>query len=274
MLMRPAEKTAMRSILDGIVSVSVLLAASFLALAVTAAARPPAPVELSVAAAADLSSALKEIAASYEQRTGVRLRLSFGASGMLTQELQNGAPFDVFLSADMDYPRQLLAAGLAEDNTLVQYARGKLVLWIPSDSRLDLQHQGMNALLDPSVKNIAIANPQHAPYGRAAIAALKHSGLYDRIKDRLVMGENVAQAAQFVESGNAQAGFVALAHARALELSGKGKYWEVPAENYPPLDQGAVVLTRSQHKREALDFLRYLASSQALELLRKFGFAK
>jgi len=271
-LMRPVEMTAMRSILDGIVSLSVLLAASFLALAITAAARP-APVELSVAAAADLSSALKEIAASYEQRTGVRLRLSFGASGMLTQELQNGAPFDIFLSADMDYPRQLVSAGLADGDTLTQYARGKLVLWTPSDSPLDL-HQGMNVLLDPSVKKIAIANPQHAPYGRAAMAALKHSGLYDRIKDRLVMGENVAQAAQFVESGNAQAGFVALARARALDLSGKGKYWEVPAENYPPLDQGAVILTRSQHKREALDFLRYLASSQALELLRKFGFAK
>jgi len=271
-LMRPLEKTAMRLILDGIVSLSVLLAAS-LALVITAAARP-APVELSVAAAADLSSALKEIAASYEQRTGVRLRLSFGASGMLTQELQNGAPFDVFLSADMDYPRQLIAARLAEDNSLVQYARGKLVLWIPSDSRLDLEHQGMTALLDPSVKNIAIANPQHAPYGRAAIAALKHSGLYDRIKDRLVMGENVAQAAQFVESGNAQAGFVALAHARALGMSGKGKYWEVPADDYPPLEQGAVVLTHSKHKREAADFLRYLKSTEASELLRRFGFAE
>jgi molybdate transport system substrate-binding protein len=269
-LMSAIETNGMRSIF--IASVS-LLVASFLVFAATGAARP-ASVELSVAAAADLSSALKQLAASYEQKTGVHLKLSFGSSGMLTQELQNGAPFDVFLSADMDYPRQLVAAGLADGDTLTLYARGKLVLWTPSDSHLDLQHKGMNVLLDSSVKKIAIANPQHAPYGRAAMAALKHSGLYDRIKDRLVMGENVAQAAQFVESGNAQAGFVALAHARALEMSGKGKYWEVPAEDYPPLDQGAVVLTHSQHKRDAAEFLRYLKSTEASELLRKFGFAK
>lgn len=263
----------MRSISVSLASLSVLLAAGLLALATPRAPRP-ASVELSVAAAADLSSALKQLAASYEQKTGVRLNLSFGSSGMLTQELQNGAPFDVFLSADMDYPRQLVAAGLADGDTLTQYARGKLVLWTPSGSRLDLEHQGMNVLLDPSVKKIAIANPQHAPYGRAAMAALKHSGLYDRVKDRLVMGENVAQAAQFVESGNAQAGFVALAHARALEMSGTGKYWAVPAEDYPPLEQGAVILTHSQHKREAADFLRYLGSAEASDLLRKYGFTK
>ncbi len=269
MLMSAIETNGVRSIF--IASVS-LLVASFLVFAATGAARPT-PIELNVAAAADLSSALKQLATSYEQKTGVHLKLSFGSSGMLTQELQNGAPFDVFLSADMDYPRQLVAAALADGDTLTKYARGKLVLRTPSDSPLDL-HQGMTVLLDPSVKKIAIANPQHAPYGRAAMAALKHSGLYDRIKDRLVMAENVAQAAQFVESGNAQAGFVALAHARALEISGKGKYWEVPAEDYPPLDQGAVVLTHSQHKREAADFLRYLKSTEALELLLKFGFAK
>jgi hypothetical protein len=129
--------------------------------------------ELTVAAAADLSAAMKEIGNNYERNAGVRLKLSFGSSGMLTQEIQNGAPFDVFLSADMDYPRQLVATGAADPNSLLQYAVGKLVLWVPSDSRLDLQHQGMNVLLDPAVKKIAIANPQHAPYGRAAVAALR-----------------------------------------------------------------------------------------------------
>ena len=271
-VMSAVEKARMMAISFGIASLCLLLA-SILAVATPGVARP-APVELSVAAAADLSSALKQLASSYEQKTGVHLKLSFGSSGMLAQELQNGAPFDVFLSADMDYPRQLVSAGLADGDTLTLYARGKLVLWTPSDSHLDLEHQGMNVLLDPSVKKIAIANPQHAPYGRAAMAALKHSGFYERVKDRLVMGENVAQAAQFVESGNAQAGFVALAHARALDMSGKGKYWEVPADDYPPLEQGAVVLTHSTHKREAADFLGYLKSTEASELLRKFGFAK
>jgi molybdate transport system substrate-binding protein len=204
--------------------------------------------EVGVAAAADLSTALKEIGDSYKKKTGVRVKLSFGASGALTQQIQNGAPFDLFFSADMDYPRQLVAAGEADGRSLHQYAVGKLVLWVPADSPLDVVCQGMNVLLDASVNKIAIANPQHAPYGRAAVAALKHAGVYDQLANRLVLGENVAQAAQFVESGNAQAGFVALAHAVAPGMRGKGKYWEVPADAYPLLAQGVVVLSQSQHK--------------------------
>ena len=165
-----------------------------------------------------------------------------------------------------------VAAGDADGASLYQYAVGKLVLWVPADSSLDVEHQGMNILLDPSVKKIAIANPQHAPYGRAALAAVKHAGLYDRIADRLVLGENVSQAAQFVESGNAQAGFVALAHAVAPAMRGKGKYWQVPEEFYPPLAQGAVVLLHSQHKKEAADFLEYIKTKESADLLRKYGF--
>jgi molybdate transport system substrate-binding protein len=228
--------------------------------------------ELVVAAAADLSTALQEIGDNYERKTGAKIKLSFGASGALTQQIQNGAPFDLFFSADMDYPRQLIAAGDADGASLYQYAVGKLVLWVPVDSSLDVAHKGMDVLLDPSVKKIAIANPQHAPYGRAAVAALKHAGLYDQVNDRLVLGENISQAAQFVESGNAQAGFVALAHAVAPFMRGKGKYWDVPAEFYPPLAQGAVVLSHSQHKKEAADFLQYIKMKEASELLRKYGF--
>jgi molybdate transport system substrate-binding protein len=236
----------------------------------------PAPekekTELTIAAAADLSSALKEIADKYEKKTGVTVKLSFGASGALTQQIQNGAPFDVFFSADMDYPRQLITAGVADSGSLFQYAIGKLVLWVPADSPLDLEHKGMNVLLDPSVKKIAIANPQHAPYGRAAVAALKHAGLYDRISDRLVLGESVSQAAQFAESGNAQAGFVALAHAVAPAMQGKGKYWGVPADFYPALAQGVVVITPSQHKKEATDFVEYIKTKEIGQLLQKYGF--
>ncbi|HTW30360.1 MAG TPA: molybdate ABC transporter substrate-binding protein, partial [Candidatus Sulfotelmatobacter sp.] len=178
---------------------------------------------------------------------------------------------DLFFSADMEYPRQLIAKGDADSGSLYQYAVGKLVLWVPADSPLDV-HQGMAILLDPSVKKIAIANPQHAPYGRAAEAALKHVGLYDRVSDRLVLGENVAQAAQFVESGNAQAGFVALAHALAPAIQGKGKYWEVPAEDYPPLSQGVVIVSHSQHKNEAMQFLDYLRTKESAEILKRYGF--
>jgi molybdate transport system substrate-binding protein len=229
--------------------------------------------EINVAAAADLSSALQEVATNYVKRTGVAVKLSFGASGALTQQIQNGAPFDVFFSADMDYPRQLSAAGQAESATLYRYAVGRLALWVPRDSPLDVEHKGMDVLLDPSVKKISIANPQHAPYGRAAAAALKHYGLYEKVADRLVLGENVSQAAQFAESGNAQAGFVALAHAIAPAMQGKGKYWMVPAEAYPPLDQGVIVISRSAHKQDATAFLEYVKTAEALAVLQRYGFS-
>ncbi len=228
--------------------------------------------ELLVAGAADLSSALQDIADRYQKRTGITLKLSFGASGALTQQIQNGAPFDLFFSADMDYPHRLIAAGDAEADSLYEYAIGKLVLWVPADSPLDLNQKGMNTLLDASVHKIAIANPEHAPYGRAAVAALKHAGLYDRVSDRLVLGENVSQAAQFAESGNAQVGFVALAHAAAPSMQGKGKYWIVPAEDYPPLAQGVVIVSHSQHEKEAAEFLAFIKSKEIQDLLRKYGF--
>jgi molybdate transport system substrate-binding protein len=228
---------------------------------------------LVVAAAADLSAALKDIGEGYKKKTGVDMSFVFAASGTLTQQIRNGAPFDLFFSADMDYPRQLIAAGEADGASLNPYAVGRLVLWVAGDSPLDLEHKGIEVLLDSSVKKIAIANPQHAPYGRAAVAALKHAGVYDRVADRLVLGENVSQAAQFVESGNAQAGLVALAHALAPGMQGKGKYWAIPVEFYPPLTQGVVVLSHSQHKKEATGLLEYVKTKEAAEVMRKYGFS-
>lgn len=229
--------------------------------------------EINVAAAADLSSALLELAALYEKRSGVAVKLSFGASGALTQQIQNGAPFDVFFSADMDYPRQLIAGGQAEGSTLYRYAVGQLVLWVPSDSPLDVEHKGAQVLLDAGVSKIAIANPQHAPYGRAAVATLKHFDLYDKVSERLVLGENVSQAAQFVESGNAQVGFVALAHAIAPAMRDKGKYWIVPAEAYPALDQGVVLISHSPHAQDAAAFLGFVKTEETAGLLRRYGFS-
>jgi len=229
--------------------------------------------EINVAAAADLSSALQEIAADYEKRTGVVVKLSFGASGALSQQIQNGAPFDVFFSADMDYPRQLIAGGQADGTTLYRYAVGQLVLWVPKDSPLDVEHKGMDVLLVPSVKKISIANPQHAPYGRAAAAALQHYGLYEKLTGQLVLGENVSQAAQFVESGNAQAGFVALAHAVAPAMQGKGRYWVVPAEAYPPLDQGVILISRSAHSKDAAAFLGFVKTEEVAGMLGRYGFS-
>ena len=228
--------------------------------------------EINVAAAADLNPVLHELARAYEKQTGVKVKLSFGASGALTQQIENGAPFDVFFSADMEYPKQLISGGFAEQSTLYRYAIGTLVLWAPADSPLDIQHRGMNVLTDPQVKKIAIANPQHAPYGRAAVASLKHVGLYEQVSERLVLGENISQAAQFVESGNAQIGFLALAFAMAPARQGKGKYWEIPAEAHPPLDQGVVVLSHSRHKKDAAAFVAFIKTKSASATLQKNGF--
>jgi molybdate transport system substrate-binding protein len=228
--------------------------------------------ELNIAAAADLSSALPALAAGYEKSSGVTLKLSFGASGALTQQIENGAPFDIFFSADMDYPKQLISEGNADGATLYRYAIGQLVLWVPASSALDVEHKGIDVLLDPAVTKIAIANPQHAPYGRAAVAALKHFGLYEKVQPRLVLGENISQAAQFVESGNAQVGFVALAHALAPAMQGKGKYWKIPADAYPTLDQGAVVILSSPRRQEAATFLDYMKGAEAQAVLKHFGF--
>ena len=252
---------------------SSILLGFFLLLGTFGTAQAQSKTEITVAAAADLSVALHEIAQHFEKQTGITVKLSFGASGALTQQILNGAPFDAFLSADSDYPKQVVKAGAADD-ALYLYAIGKLVLWVPADSPLDIQKQGINVLLDPSVKKISIANPQHAPYGRAAVAALEHFKLYDQVKDRLVLGENVSQAAQFVESGNAQVGFVALAHAIAPAMQGKGKYWVVPPDSYPTLEQSAVVLSHSQHKKEAADFLKFLQSKEMVEVLAKYGFTQ
>src|SRR5208337_1151077 len=155
--------------------------------------------EITVAAAADMSAALPQLVDAYTKKTGQTVKLSFGASGNLTNQIRNGAPFDVFFSADEEYPRQLIAEGLASKDTLYRYAVGRLVLWVPGNSPLDISKLGMTALLDPSVKRISIANPATAPCGRAAAGALRHFGIYDQVSGRLVVGENVSQAAQFVE---------------------------------------------------------------------------
>ncbi len=229
--------------------------------------------EIVVAAAADMNAALPQIVEAYTKETGQTVKFSFGSSGNLANQIRNGAPFDVFFSADEDYPRQLIAEELAAKDTLYRYAVGRLVLWIPADSPLDLSKLGMKALLEPSIKKIAIANPAHAPYGRAAEAALRHFGIYDQVSSRLVLGENVSQAAQFVESGNAQAGLIALSHALAPALKGKGRYWTVPLDAYPTLNQAAVVLSRSKQQDAARRFLEFLRTPEATSLLGSYGFS-
>jgi molybdate transport system substrate-binding protein len=229
--------------------------------------------EITVAAAADMSAALPELVTAYTKKTGQVVKVSFGASGNLTNQIRNGAPFDIFFSADEQYPQQLISEGLAEKDTLYRYAVGRLVLWVPNDSPLDLSKLGIKALLDPSVNKISIANPSTAPYGRAAEAMLRHFEIYDQVSSRLVVGENISQAAQFVESGNAQAGLVALSHALAPAMKDKGRYWTVPLDAYPTLNQAAVVISKSKQQDAAKKFLEFLRSFEASSLLTRYGFS-
>jgi len=229
--------------------------------------------EITVAAASDMSAVLPEIVAAYSKKTEQAVKLSFGASGNLTNQIRNGAPFDVFFSADESFPQQLIDEGLASGSSLYRYAVGRLVLWVPNDSTLDLSKLGIKALLDPSVKKIAIANPTTAPYGRAAAGALRHFGIYDQISDKLVIGENISQAAQFVESGNAQAGLIALSHALSPAMKSKGRYWAVPLDAYPTLNQAAVVLSKSKQESAAQNFLEFVRGPEATSLLANYGFS-
>jgi molybdate transport system substrate-binding protein len=228
--------------------------------------------ELKVAAASDLTFAFKDVGARFEKQTGNSLKLTYGSSGNFFSQIQNGAPFDLFFSADVSYPQKLEAAGLTEPGTIYDYATGKLVMWVPNASKLDLS-RGLSVLLDPGIRKIAVANPQHAPYGAAAVAALHHAGIYDQVKDKFVLGENISQTAQFVQSGNADVGLLALSLALAPAMKTSGHYVEVPASDYPPLIQAGVILKSSGNKELANQFLKFLKEPGTVALMEQYGFA-
>ena len=224
-----------------------------------------------VAAAADLKFAMAELAAQFEKQSGTKLDVTYVSSGNFLTQIQNGAPFDLFFSADSEYPKKLEAAGLAEPGTLREYAVGRIVIWTPGDSEINAVKHAWKCLLDQRVKKIAIANPEHAPYGRAAVAAMKKAGIYEQVKDRLVYGENISQAAEFVQSGNAQAGIVAVSLAISPAMK-NGNRWEVPADSYPPIKQAVVLLKASKNKDAARRFLEFVSGPQGREILQRFGF--
>ncbi len=263
-----------------VVTTSRRLRAALLGLALTAlgAAAPPlarvagAPRSVSVAVAANLKPAFEEIAAAWKARTpGAEVRVTYGASGNFFSQIANGAPYDLFLSADADFPARAVEQGLS-DGPAFTYAYGKLVAWVPRGSPLDFERRGMAAVTDPSARKIAIANPLIAPYGRAAVAALEAAGVYQAVKDRLVLGQNVSQTAQFVESGNAQVGFVPLSLASTPPLSVEGRLWPVPPASYPRIEQAAVVVKGARSAALARDLAGFLRGPAAAEALRKYGY--
>ena len=251
----------------------VWLLAGWLALvvAVQTGGAQSATREIAVAAASDLQTVLPEVVSRFKRDTGNVAKVSLGSSGNFFAQIQNGAPFDVFLSADVEYPRQLVAAGDADGKTLYQYATGRIVLWTRRDSGIDVK-RGLAVLRDARVRRIAIANPEHAPYGRAAVSAMRADKLYDAVKSKLVLGENISQAAQFVESGNADVGIIAHSLALGPALRSSGVYFEIPSSAHPPIEQAAIVLSASRNRDTAVQFLAYLKRTEIKQLLERYGF--
>ena len=228
--------------------------------------------DLTVAAASDLQSAMDDITARFQKETGKTVKVIYGSSGNFLQQIQNGAPFDMFFSANQDYPKKLEADGLTEADSFYKYATGKIVVWVPNDSKLDIS-SGLPSLTNSAVKKVAIANPAHAPYGKAAVAAMKSEDVYEKLAGRLVMGENISQTASFAQTGSVDVGIIALSLALSPNLKDKGRYAEIPTKDYPPIEQACVILKSSQHKDTAKAFLSFIKSSGVAELFRAYGFS-
>jgi molybdate transport system substrate-binding protein len=232
---------------------------------------PSQAQEVTIAAAADLRSAFDEISSGFQTETSLHVKVVYGSSGNLFQQIQNGAPFDLFFSANSDYPKKLEAAGLTVAGTYYEYARGHIVLLTSSTSTLQLQ-QGLKVLLEPSIRRIAIADPSHAPYGQAAVAALKSQGIYDQVSGKIVVGENVAQAASFVTSGAADISIVAKSLAVVSSARAQTRFVEIPANDYPPIQQACVLLKSSTRQEPARRFLTYVKGPEASKILQRYGF--
>ncbi len=238
-------------------------------------AQSQAQTVLRVAAAADLEPVLPPIFAQFRQATGIEAEATYKASAMLTTLILNGAPFDLFLSADLSYPKRLIDAGLADaagssdSSTPITYAKGTLVLWTRKDSHLP--PPSLDLLRNPAMKRLAIADPSRAPYGRAAVAALTSLHLYDSLESRIVIAENIAQAAQFVDSGNADAGLISLTSALTPQLCSSGTYFVIPRNLYPPIEQGAVIISKTTHRAAVRKLLDYLLSPAVQAELARSG---
>jgi molybdate transport system substrate-binding protein len=226
-----------------------------------------------VAAASDLNAALSDVIARFGGAHDVDVSVSYGSSGTFYAQLLNQAPFDLFLSADVAYPNQLAARGLTLPQSEFTYAIGHIAVWAPASSPLDLEHEGLQALTPSSVAHVAIANPEQAPYGRAAVAAMQAAGVYDRLRTKLVIGENVAQTMQFVQSGAADVGIVALSLALAPSVKGKGRVFEIPSSTYPRLEQGGTILKGAVDVDAARALRGFLLSADGQAILKQYGFS-
>ncbi len=233
------------------------------------------PAAVSIAAAADLRYGLDELVGEFRtEHPEVNISVTYGSSGNFYAQLLRGAPFDLFLSADVAYPRQLANRGLIVPESEFSYAEGRIVVWtLASSSPFSVEALGLQALADPSVTRIAIANPEHAPYGRAAEAAMRKAGLLDLVRPKLVFGENVSQTLQFVQSGSAEVGIVALSLALAPRVAAEGRYWLVPSDLHPRIEQGGAIMRSARNLEVARAFRAFLLNPEGRALLQRYGFS-
>jgi len=221
---------------------------------------------LTVSAASDLTPAFTEIGALFEAQTGVPVDFNFGSTGQLTQQIEAGAPVDVFAAANVSYIDQLDEKGLILSDTKVPYARGRIVVWTRADSPLDITD--LNQLTSPDIAHIAIANPDHAPYGVAAREAMQSVGVWDTVQDKLVLGENISDTLRLAESGNVDVAIVAL----SLSINGDGQWTLIPEDVHEPIDQALAVIKSTKHEEEARAFAEYVNSDVGRDVMRGYGF--
>ena len=233
---------------------------------------PAAGGVVRVAAAADLRFALGELTRRFEAGHHLRVNTSYGSSGGFYAQLLNEAPFDMFLSADVEYARQLAARQLTVADSEFIYAVGRLVVWVPAASAIDIDSVGVGAAANAAVRHVAIANPQHAPYGRAAVAAMRSAGVYEAVQSKLVFGDNVEQALQFAQAGSADLAVVALSLALAPPVKRQGRYREVPLNTYPQIVQGGVILRWAADLPAARALRDFIVGPDGRAVLKEFGF--
>ena len=225
-----------------------------------------------IAAASDLNFAMNEICHTFEKaHPSIKVEVSYGSSGNFYAQIKQGAPFDIFFSADASYPVLLEDEGFAVKGQKKSYAVGWIVLWISKKSTLN-PLKGLKIVLEPELKKLAIANPKHAPYGRAAEESLRYYGLWDKVQGKLVLGENISQTAQFVQTGNADAGIIAMSLAISPGMANSGSYWIIPAESYSRLEQVYTVLQRGKDRSSVKIFLEFVQGKKGRKILSDLGF--
>jgi molybdate transport system substrate-binding protein len=248
------------------------LAAFVLALACVTACKDKSPAtsispdELTVAAASDLTPAFEEIGRAFESATKTKVVYVFGSTGMLTRQIENGAPVDLFAAASVSYVDQLEKKGLIIPDTKAVYARGRIALWMPNESTLRLQ--GIADLARPEVMRVAIANPDHAPYGLAAKQALQSAGIWEQVQPKLVYGDNIRQTLQYAQTGNVEVAIVAL----SVSIQSNGRWTLIPEELHQPIDQGLAVMKTTKNEQAARAFAAFISSPQGKAIMKKYGF--